>query len=275
MKQKILITGADGLVGSRFVELFSDKYDLLTPHYTQLDITSESEVSKFGENNDFDFLIHLAAYTNVDKAETEPDLVKKLNVEGTKNIFELAKSKNAKLIHISTDFVFDGNNPPFDEKSVPNPNGVYGVTKYEAEKIISDFGSIIRICFPYRKTFEPKKDFVRTLSGLLKAGTTLKMVTDSTITPTFIDDIAYGLDQLLHLPNKKIVHLVGSKSYSPFDAALLIAKKVGANLDLVQKTTFAEFYTGKAPRPQFSTMISSENDFWEMKNLEEGLDEIF
>lgn len=275
MKQKILLTGADGLVGSRFVELFSDKYDLLTPHYTELDITSKNAVSKFGENNDFDFLIHLAAYTNVDKAETEPELVKKLNVDGTKNIFELAKAKNARLIHISTDFVFDGESAPYDENSIPNPKGVYGTTKYEAEKIVSNFATIVRICFPYRKFFEPKKDFVRTLAGLLKSATTLKMVTDATITPTLIDDIAYGLEKTLQLPNIKVVHLVGSKSYSPFEAAVLIAKKIGADIDLVQKTTFAEFYAGKAPRPQFSSMITIENDFWEMKSLEEGLDEIF
>ena len=180
-----------------------------------------------------------------------------------------------RLIHFSPDFIFDGTDGPYDESSVPNARGVYGKTKLQAEEIVEDYASIIRLCFPYRKDFAPKKDFVRSIASLLLSGVKLNMVTDALITPTFIDDIASGLDKMIDLPEKKIVHLVGSRAYSPFDCAIIIAKKIGANRELIGETTFEKFYEGKAPRPQYSQMISRNNDFWPMKSLEEGIEMVF
>ena len=231
--KKILMTGADGLVGSRFVEMYGEKYQLLTPHYSVFDITKKDSVASFAkENPDIDLIIHLAAYTNVDLAEKESELVYQINVEGTQYIYDLATLHGTRLIHFSTDFIFDGTDGPYDESSVPNAHGVYGKTKLQAEEIVEDYASIIRLCFPYRKDFAPKKDFVRSIASLLLSGVKLNMVTDALITPTFIDDIAFGLDKMIDLPEKKIVHLVGSSAYSPFDCAIIIAKKIGANREL-------------------------------------------
>ena len=142
---KVALTGADGLVGSRIIELLNEDFEFIPVPQSQVDITDSRRVNEVIGKLDFDIFLHLAAYTNVPKAETEKDLVYKINRDGTKNVFEAVAKKDKNFIYISTDFVFDGKNPPYSEGSKPNPISVYAASKYEGEKIIKDKGMIVRI----------------------------------------------------------------------------------------------------------------------------------
>jgi dTDP-4-dehydrorhamnose reductase len=271
---KIAMTGGDGLVGSRIVELLSQKFTFINFPQAQMDITDKTQVGKALADVDFDIFLHLAAYTNVQGAETNPDLAMKINRDGTGNVFDAVSQKGKKFIYISTDFVFDGKSPPYFEDSVPHPQAVYAMSKYEGEKIVKDRAMIVRIAYPYRTAHAAKKDFVRTFRYLLEQKKNLNMVTDSLMTPTFIDDIAYGLKYLMQNYSPEIFHLVGGSSLSPFDATVMIAEKYNLDKSLIGKSTYEEFMKGKAASPKLGVVKSNKNNFWKMKTFEEGLIEI-
>lgn len=271
---KIALTGASGLVGSRIVELLNNDFEFISLSSENFDIRNKDQVYNVLKDINFDVFLHLAAYTNVDGAEKDTTEAYEMNVTGTENVFNAVKSKGKKMIYMSTDFVFDGKNPPYDENSKENPISKYAETKFQGEQILKNDAMIVRIAYPYRATFEPKKDFVRVLKWFLEQGKEIKGITDSTFVPTFIDDVAYGLKHLFNNYSPEVFHLVGSQTLSPFEAAKLIAKKYNLNQDLVLPTTYAEFFAGKAQRPQYSDIKSIKNDFQPMKSFEEGLHSI-
>lgn len=268
---KIALTGASGMLGSRFIELTTGTHTLIPFSSADLDITDESKTQEILARTDFDILLHLAAYTNVNGAELEKEKAYSINVQGTKNVFNAVQNLKKQMIYISTDFVFDGKVPPFDELSTPSPVGYYAETKYEGEKVVGKDAMIVRISYPYGNRSPIKLDFVWKLHALLSQGKPLEMVTDSAMTPTYIDDIVSGLSYLASHFEPSSFHLVGSKSYTPYEAGGLIAKRFGFSADLIQPTTFEAFSTGKAPRPQYSIIMSSKNSFQKMMNFEEGL----
>lgn len=271
---KIALTGADGLVGSRIVELLKTEFEFIPLPQTKMDITDINQVSNNLKNLEFDIFLHLAAYTNVPGAETNKELCYKINRDGTKNVFDVVTAKGKKFIYISTDFVFDGVNPSYDEDSLPNPTSVYAASKYEGETLVKDKAMIVRIAYPYRATFEIKKDFFRTFKFYLENKKPLSMITDSLMTPTFIDDIAYGLKHLLNNYSSEIFHLVGATSLSPYDAAILVAKTFDLDQSLISKTTYEEYVKGKARLPKLADIRSKKNNFYKMKKFQEGLEEI-
>lgn len=271
---KIALTGADGLVGSRIIELLKDEFKFIPLPQAKMDITDIDQVSNALKDVNFDIFLHLAAYTNVPKAENENDLAFKINRDGTKNVFNIVSAKGKKFIYISTDFVFDGLNPPYDEDSPPNPIGAYAVSKYEGEKIVKGQAMIIRIAYPYRALFNSKRDFFRTFKFYLENKKPLLMITDSLMTPTFIDDIAYGLKYLFKNFTLEIFHLTGGKAISPHEAALLVAEKFNLDKSLIGKTTYEEYIKGKARLPKLADIRSKKNNFYKMKTFEEGLNEI-
>ncbi|GAB4218924.1 MAG: dTDP-4-dehydrorhamnose reductase [Candidatus Microgenomates bacterium] len=268
---KIAITGADGLVGSRIIELLRENFEFIPLPSTLMDITNKDQVYQVLKNLNFDFFLHLAAYTNVAKANEEKDLAYKINVEGTKNVFDVVCLQKKKFIYISTDFVFDGKNPPYFEDSPPSPIGIYGQTKYQAEKIVKKQSMIIRISYPYRASFEKKRDFFRTFKTILEEKKPLKMITNSLMTPTFIDDIAYSLKYLINNFSNDIFHLVGSQSLSPYEAALIIADVFNLDKKLISTTTFEDYIKLKPGLPQYSEIKSKKNNFWKMNDFKTGL----
>jgi len=271
---KIALTGADGLVGSRIVELLKNDFEFIPLPQKSMDITDSQQVENALKDLDFDIFFHLAAYTNVPGAETNKDLCFKINRDGTKNVFEVVTKKQKKFVYISTDFVFDGVKPPYDESSIPNPIGVYASSKFEGEKIVEDQAMIVRIAYPYRASFELKKDFFRTFKYYLENNKPLSMISDSIMAPTFIDDIAYGLKYLFNNFKPEIYHLVGAQYLSPYEAAVKVAEAFGLDRSLIGKTTYEEYIKGKARLPQFASIRSGKNTFWKMKTFSEGLEEI-
>jgi dTDP-4-dehydrorhamnose reductase len=282
--KEILGTGLSGLVGSRVVELnpdykFTDLsldtgFDLL--NFNQL----ESAFKKFpGET-----VLHLAAFTDTNaawnqKGDTSGSCYR-LNVLGTKNIVDLCKKYNKYLVHISTDFVFDGKKEgKYTETDTPHPVDWYGQTKYKAEKIVLDSlipASVIRFAFPYRAKYDQKVDLVRTIISKLQSGQTVTMFTDQLTTPTFVDDIAFGLKKIVDNQPSGIYHLVGSSSQSPYDMAKLIATTFKYNQNLINPSSLADYLEVPGARPYAFNLSSSNQKFisefgFRPKTLTEGL----
>lgn len=268
---KVAITGSTGLVGSRIIELLSNKFKFLPILQEEVDIADQASITQVINNLSFDVFLHLAAYTNVDKAETEQELAYKINAAGTKNVFNAVNQRGKKFIYISTDYVFDGKNPPYDENSVPNPVGTYGKSKYEGEKVVHGKAMIVRISYPYRANFAQKKDIIRTIKSRLEEQMSVKMINDTRITPTFIDDIAYGFAYLFENYSPEIFHLVGASSHTPFEVAELIADTFHLDKKLISKTTFNEYFTHPENRPRDTQIVSLKNNFSRMHTLLEGL----
>lgn len=271
---KIALTGASGLVGSRIIELLNNEFKFIALPQERFDITDKNQVESILNNLDFDIFLHLAAYTNVNGAETNQSLAYKINVNGTKNVFETVIKKNKKFIYISTGFVFDGVNPPYNENSLPNPLSQYAKTKFLGEQIIKNKGMIVRIEYPYRSEYDLKLDFVAGIKKVLSEKKSLNMVDDTMITPTFIDDIALGLKYLFNHFQPSIYHLVGSDSLSPYDAGLLIAETFNLDKSLINKISAEKYFINKAQRPKQAIIKSIKNDFYKMKTFKEGLLEI-
>ncbi len=265
------------MVGSRIVDLWQDRFDLITPFYEQgFDITDFENVQQLFKDSRPEFVLHLAAYTAVDKAEEERDLCYRINVEGTRNILRACQSLGAKMIYISTGFVFPGllSETPYTPESIPNPLGFYGKTKWAGEEIVKDQAMIVRIDYPYRLDNFEKKDIYRLIKSLLEKKVKVKAVEDMFFTPTFIDDLSEALEFLIKNFQPRIYHAVGSRSYRPVEFFQVIADKFGFDKDLIEGISFQEFYKGKAPRPQYGKMQVCKElaDF--MRDFEQVLEEL-
>lgn len=268
----VAITGATGLVGSQVSTILQKHHAIIPFSSSDLDITNREAVFNTLNKSDFDLLVHLAGYTKVDNAETEKQKAFDINVKGTRNVFDAVVNKNKKMMYVSTDFVFPGEDIPYNEESIPNPVGYYGQTKFEGEQIVKNKAMIIRISYPYLpilssspKGGSQKPDFVHRLQTLLEEGRELHMITNGSMTPTHIDDIAYSINHLITSYTPEIFHIVGSETLSPYDLAMRVCEKYELNSDLIKKTTYEEFMKGRAKRPQYSQMVSKKNSFQPMR----------
>lgn len=262
---KILGTGLNGLIGTRITELLKDKYEFENiSRATGVDITNfESVLSKISSSS-ADIVLHLAAYTDVKKAESEKDLgvesqAWKINVLGTENVAKACSKTGKKLIHFSTDMVIGGDSMPdagFGEDAEYNPLSFYAITKCEAEKIVRNLSTpwlITRTAYPFRASFE-KPDFVRFFKDWLLSGKSISVLSDRIISPTFIDDLAISLDTLITKNGSGIYHTTGSQILSVYDAVILLAKAFNLDTSLVSQTTRKEFLVGRPPEPFYSAL---------------------
>jgi len=299
--KKILGTGLTGLVGSRVTELLDSVYKFECISLEKgINILDKKSIFNAVSFSKAPVVIHMAAKTNVDECELDKEKDKKIlnfksqnekeeawikeqtawavNVFGTQNIIEACKETYKKIIYISTDFVFNGQKKHYSEEDIPNPVNWYAKTKFEGEKLIqnSDIDWIIvRTAYPYRALFD-RSDFVRSLISKLEKHEKLSMITDHVMVPTFIDDIANALDILIQRQEKGIFHVVGSQALTPYDAAIKIAKEFDLDIALVSKTTRAEYFAGKAPRP-FCLRLKNDKIGKlgiEMSTFDKGLKEI-
>lgn len=258
---KIFTIGGSGLVGSRIVELLEGKHEFTDLSLTNgVDITDPASLDIIRNDHEHDLVVLLAAKADVDGCEEdkpfgEEGAAFKINVGGTKNVVEACKEAGKKLLYISTDFVFNGEKElpyAYVETDEPDPVNWYAMTKYKGEEVVKNAGIpylIVRIAYPYRKDFEPKKDFVRAIAARLENHQPVMAVTDHMMTPTLIDDLAYALDALMEQNAEGIYHVVGDQTLTPYEAALIIAETFGFDKSLISKTTRNEYFKGKAPRP--------------------------
>ncbi len=287
-RTKILGTGVNGLVGSRVIEVLQEKYEFENiSRSTGVDISDREQVMLAVSSSDASMVLHLTAKTDVDgcekdRSDGESGEAWKINVNATHHLVEACKEAGKKLIYVSTDFVFDGVNPPpggYSEEDTPHPINWYAITKQKGEEIVLHSGlpyMIIRPAFPYGRPFIKKKDFVQAILGRLQSGQSITAVKDQIFMPTFIDDIAYALDTLIQANVTGIYHVVGSIALSPYEAALKIAEVFNCNTNLVQPTSRDIFFQGRANRPYNLTLKHDKIEQLgvKMRTFEEGLQEV-
>lgn len=286
--QSLLMTGATGLVGSRFVEMFSDKYAVVNMDLTTgVDITKKGTIKAIIDKSpDARVLIHLAAFTDTNKAYEESGdksgLTYRVNVVGTQNIVDLCRAQGIHLIHISTDFVFDGKQTtPYLEDQPLSPIEWYGQTKAMAEEVVAQSGAgytIIRLAYPYRAHYDLKPDLIKKIRAGLESGKLYPQFSDSVITPTFIDDIARALDKIIDLRPQGILHTVGSDALSPYALAQKVAVTYGFDPGIVKEGSLTQ-YLKTNPRPfarhaALSNAKASAVLGMHFATIDEGLSEI-
>ena len=266
VQKNILVTGSNGQLGNEIRRISANHENNFRFFFTdvaELDITDLKAVDSFIKENNIKYIINCAAYTAVDKAEDDVDLCYKINRDAVANLGLAATNNNAKVIHISTDYVYDGTaNKPYVETDTVNPQSVYGKSKQEGEakllKACAD-SIIIRTAWLY-SIFG--NNFVKTMIKLGKERETLNVVADQRGTPTYGKDLAKTIVKILDFSEANgfkpgIYHYSNEGTTTWYDFTLAIHKEAGINTCKVNPIT-TEQYPVKATRPKYSVLDKSK-----------------
>jgi len=255
----ILVTGGNGQLGSELRDIAPNyqDYNFLFTDVKDLDITNHSAVAAFIESNNITIIINCAAYTAVDKAESEPELADAINHLAVANFAQIAKNKNIKLIHISTDYVFDGtNHKPYVETDTPNPQSVYGKTKLDGELAMQQINPansiIIRTSWVYSKF---GNNFVKTMLRLAETRDEISVVADQIGTPTNAADLAKAILNILPQVSNDTVELFhysneGVCSWYDFAKTIFEIKEISIKVNPIETSQ----YLTPAVRPFYSVI---------------------
>lgn len=264
---KILVTGATGQLGSELISVLKNKSSEIGPidkkYYKceifaadsgTLDISSKQDISYVFEKTKPDIVINCAAFTDVDACETKPELAMKVNAIGPFYLAKNCSKIGARLVHISTDYIFSGDNStPYCEWDIASPCGVYGKSKLLGEKYINaqtDKFFIIRTSWLYGYN---GKNFVKTILNLAKEKKQIKVVRDQIGTPTNANDLAHHILKIACTENYGIYHCSGNgHQTSWFDFASLIVKYAGLNCRVEPCST--QEFSRAARRPKYSVL---------------------
>ena len=234
---KLLITGALGQLGSDLV-LSAQKsgHEVIAASHNDLDITDKSQVGRVVGEANVDAIIHAAAWTAVDACESDPQKAMAVNRDGTANIVSAARESGARVIYISTDYVFDGTkSTPYTESDLPNPQSVYGASKLAGEQQIDlTTDQIVRISWVCG---EHGANMVKTILRLAASNPTLTFVDDQIGSPTFTSDAAPAIVELATSDSAGIWHLTNQGSTSWFGFARDVLSAAGQDPNRVIATT--------------------------------------
>ena len=267
MKKRILITGSNGLLGQKLVDLLRKQasVDLIATArgnnrlpvtegytYASLDITVQEEVSDIFDQFKPDVVIHTAAMTNVDTCETDRDGCDVLNVNSVAYLIEACEKHGTYLCHLSTDFIFDGADGPYTEEGIANPISYYGESKLKAEQLLFASKirwSIARTVLVYGIVPDmSRSNIVLWVKKSLEDGKTIQVVTDQFRTPTLAEDLAMGCWLLAKDEVEGIFNISGSDFLTPYEMAVMTADYYGLDKSLLQKADSSTF-TQTAKRP--------------------------
>ena len=256
----ILVTGANGQLGNCMRNAAKDSQDnYIFTDVAELDITDAGAVADMVKDNDIKVIVNCAAYTNVDKAETDVALAEKLNAIAVDNLAQAIKANDGTLIHISTDYVFGGDpyNTPCREDQKGTPTGVYGLTKLHGEQAIEASGCkalIFRTAWLYS---EYGRNFVKTMLNLTSTKPELKVVFDQTGTPTYAQDLADAIHYIIENRkmdgNEGIYHYSNEGVCSWYDFTKAIAEIAGNTSCDIQPCHSDEF-PSPVKRPAYSVL---------------------
>jgi len=261
----ILITGSNGQLGNelKVVSKSFYGYDFIFTDIDTLDITSEEKTSEFIKRTQPDWIINCAAYTLVDKAESDPDQAMLINGTAVKNITEVIKGSECRFIHVSTDYVYDGkSNVPYNEEADTNPVSTYGRSKLAGERfaLLHPRSMIIRTAWLYSSF---GNNFVKTILRHGAEKESLKVVFDQTGTPTYAADLAEAIMSIVsgvirnHIAmNSGIYNYSDEGVCSWYDFACEIVKEAGLTCKILP--ILSREYTQAAQRPTYSVMDKSK-----------------
>jgi dTDP-4-dehydrorhamnose reductase len=253
----VLVTGSNGQLGKCLQEfsLSSTYISWIFKSSNELDITDEVSITKAFNNNKIDYLVNCAAYTAVDKAESEPEKAFLVNAEGVRLLSNACRDYNTTMIHISTDFVFDGEkSTPYIETDLPNPINVYGATKLKGEQYVQETLEkyfIIRTSWVYS---EYGNNFVKTMLRLANERDEISVVDDQIGSPTYAGDLAEVISEIVKtkLQNYGLYHYsnIGEISWYEFAKAIFNESKIDIRLIPISTTA----YPTLASRPRYSVL---------------------
>lgn len=270
---KVLVTGASGQLGYDVIkQLKKLNIECLGTDRNTLDITNKEQVRSVILNYRPNVVVHCAAYTAVDKAEDDRDICYNINVVGTKYIASVCKEIDAKMVYISTDYVFDGEgDTPFNVDDKPNPINYYGQTKYQGElevqKILEAY-FIVRISWVFGVN---GNNFVKTMLKLGKERDEISVVADQIGSPTYTHDLAELLVEMIQTDKYGIYHATNEGFCSWYEFACEIFKQAGIDIKVIPIKT--EEYPTRAKRPKNSRLskCSIEQEFNKLQNYEEAI----
>ncbi len=271
--KKILVVGSNGLLGQKMAELLlrgsphtvilsSVEPRPVIPYqsaeYLPLDVTSKKDVRQTFAATEPDVVVNCAAMTNVDACEAEREAAWKINVGGVENLAESARSHGTTVVHVSTDYVFDGKSGPYGEEDRPDPLSYYGKSKLASENVLRTAGVayvIARTMVLYGFAPAVRPNFVLWLLQCLEKETRVRIVDDQTGNPTFVDDLAYGILRAIDLGRTGVYHLAGREIVSRYEFALRVARAFGHDPGLIAPIKTASLRQ-PAPRPLKSGLLT-------------------
>lgn len=255
MSKKIIVTGSNGLLGQKLIDKlrYHTEYELIATSkgenrhpdadgyiYESLDITNSKELNSLFEKYKPYAVIHTAAMTNVDQCESEPELCRQLNVEAVENIIKLAKAQGFYVVHLSTDFIFDGEQGPYKEEDQPNPLSLYGQSKLDAENLFIDSGieySILRTIIVYGVAAKmSRSNLVLWAKSALEKGDKINVVNDQFRMPTLAEDLAQACILALDKKAQGIYHISGKDYMSVIEMVRRIARYFKLSEDMIVET---------------------------------------
>ena len=268
MKKKVLITGSNGLLGQKLSHLLvhnaaidlvatsrgENKLAQILPElpFISLDVTDAGQVEEVIAGERPTHIIHTAAMTNVDACEEDHAGCWQVNVTAVQHLVKACEQYQVHLIHLSTDFVFDGEEGPYDEEARPNPISYYGQSKLAAEELIRNSTckwAILRTVLVYGVVHEyGRSNIVLWVKQNLEAHKTIQVVNDQFRTPTLAEDLAMGCWLAVSHDAEGIYHLSGKDLLTPYDMALLVAEYFKLDASLIREVD-ASTFTQKARRP--------------------------
>ncbi|MGQ9561214.1 MAG: dTDP-4-dehydrorhamnose reductase [Candidatus Oleimicrobiaceae bacterium] len=267
---KVLLTGCNGLLGQNMaarkpsqVELFG--VDLAEGFlgaagelsYFQMDLRDRSAVKKLVTTLRPDWIVHTAGYNSVDGAETEKEACWQGNVVATENLVWSAESSGSRLLHLSTDYIFDGQKGPYPETARPNPLGYYGKSKLAAENVVKGSAvpyAIVRTMVLYGYGKQVRENFATWLLARLAAGQEVKVVTDQVGNTTLASELAEALWRMLVQGASGVYHVAGREIVSRYEFAQKLARVFQLDQSLI-KPVRTEELAQAAPRPPRSGLI--------------------
>jgi dTDP-4-dehydrorhamnose reductase len=255
---KILITGGNGFLGQHLCKFLKEDHEIFAistgdkripfddVRYNSVDITDANNLNKVFEDVQPDVVIHAAAISKPDECNTNRLLCDNVNVEGTRNVVNAAKSikDSPHIIYISSDFVL-GEGGPHDETAVPAPLNYYGNSKLIAENIVASGGSmntIIRPVFMYGETWQGMRStFLHWVKQSLEEGKTIKVVSDQIRTPTYVVDVCKAINAVIEKKVEGLFHLGGEERVSPYEMAVRFSQLMGLKTSLIEAVTAETF----------------------------------
>jgi len=235
-----------------------DKFYDDSVNYCSMDLTKRDDVKKIVYDFFPDFIVNTAAFTNVDLSEKERELAWKINVKGVEYLAETARVLDSYLIHISSDYVFDGTQGPYDERAIPNPLGYYARTKLASENALRISGAdytVLRTNVLFGPAKYGRPDFVKWVINSLQQGKEIKIVTDQYGNPTYLDDLVQGIIKIIRYKKPGIFNIGGRDIVSRYDFTLMIADFFKLDASLVKKILTEDLHQ-PAKRPLKSGLIT-------------------